>query len=72
MYLQRYHHSGCGCIFGYYRSLLLGMRRVERAPEIHLVMQFVTTPMGRNTLHEEREYNWNSEPAAIHKYHDLP
>jgi hypothetical protein len=48
------------------------MRRVERATEIHLIMQFVTTPRGRNTLHEESEYNWNSEPAAIHKYQDLP
>jgi hypothetical protein len=72
MYLQRYHHSGCGCIIGYYRSLLLGMRRVERAPEIHLIMQFVTNPRGRNILHEEREYNWNSEQVAIHKYQDLP
>jgi hypothetical protein len=47
------------------------MRRVERVPEIHLIMLFVTTPRERNTFHEEGENNWNSEPAAIHKYQDL-
>jgi hypothetical protein len=47
------------------------MLRVKRALEIHLIMQYDTTPRGRNTFHEEREYNWNCEAAAIHKYREL-
>jgi hypothetical protein len=33
------------------------MRSVERALEIHLIMQYGTTPRGRNTFHGEMEYN---------------